>query len=110
MIRDVCFVSSTILYNNIGQETEYLSTYENEWSGSVFRLFCTIAENSYNINVYEMTHNFIKDYLCTDEWSICKLFNNVSPISLIDLQLKEYKIGESVYGDLDLCGWCIMKY
>ena len=85
MIRDVCFVSSTILYNNIGQETEYLSTYENEWSGSVFRLCCTIAENSYNINVGGKTNNLTKDDVCSGECSICMLFNNVLPISVIDL-------------------------
>ena len=40
-IRHECFVSSTILYNsttlynNIDQETEYLSTYENELPGSI---------------------------------------------------------------------------
>ena len=28
-IRDECFVSSNILYNNIDQETHYLSTYED---------------------------------------------------------------------------------
>ena len=30
-IRDECFVNSNILYNNIGQETNYVSTYEDEW-------------------------------------------------------------------------------
>ena len=50
---------------------------------------------------------------CTDECSICKLFNNILPIIFIDLhhikKLKEYKIGELVYGDLDLYAWCVMK-
>ena len=42
------------------------------------------------------------------------LFNNVSPISVIYLhqiiKIKEYKIGELGYGDLYLCGWCVIKY
>ena len=29
--RGECFVNSNILYNNIGQETNYVSTYEDEW-------------------------------------------------------------------------------
>ena len=29
-IRDKCFVSCNKLYNNIDQETNYLSNYENE--------------------------------------------------------------------------------
>ena len=34
-IRDEYFVSSNLLYNNIDQETNYLSTYEDEWPGSI---------------------------------------------------------------------------
>ena len=32
-IRDEFFVSSNSLYNNIDQEKNYLSIYENEWPG-----------------------------------------------------------------------------
>ena len=80
---------------------------------SCIRLFITIAENSYNINVCEMTHNLTKDDVWSDEYYICILFNNVSSIGVINLhqiiKIKEYKIGELVYGDLELCGVCEMK-
>ena len=40
--------------------------------------------------------------------------NNLSPISVIDLhkivKIKAYNNGDVVYGDLDICGWCVMKY
>ena len=71
-------------------------------------IFFTIAENSFNINVYEMTHKLTKDDFCSAECSIYVSFNNLSPFSVIDLhqiiKIKEYKNSESVYGDLDLCG------
>ena len=61
-----------------------------------------------------MTHNLTKDEFSSEEFSICMSFNNVSPISVIDLhqiiKIKEYKNGELVYGDLDLYGRCVMKY
>ena len=80
---------------------------------SRIRLFFTIAKNSYNIDVCEMIHNLTKNSVCSTECSVCMSFNNVSPISVIDLhqilKIKEYKNGDLVYNDLDLCGWCVMK-
>ena len=61
-----------------------------------------------------MTHNLTIYDFCSSECYICVSFNNVSPISVIDLhqiiKIKEYKNGELVYGDLDLYGRCVMKY
>ena len=80
---------------------------------SRIRLFFTIAENSYNIDVCEMIHNLTKNGFFSTECSVCMSFNNVSPISVIDLhqilKIKEYKNRDLVYNDLDLCGWCVMK-
>ena len=52
---------------------------------SCIRLSIPITENSYNIDVCEMTHNLKKMMFFSDECSICMLFNNVLPISVIDL-------------------------
>ena len=86
---------------------------KREYPSSI-RLFFTMAENSYNINICEMIHDLTKADVCTNECSICILFNNVSPISFIDINhiinIKEYIMGELVHGALDLCGWCVMKY
>ena len=80
---------------------------------SCIRLFFTIAENNYKIDAFELTHNLTKHEFCSTECSECISFNNVSPISVIDLhkvvKIKEYKNGDVVYGDLDICGWCVMK-
>ena len=46
-IRDECFVSFNKLYNNIDQGTYYLSTYENEWPGSI----TNFSKIKYNIEV-----------------------------------------------------------
>ena len=79
----------------------------------VVDFFFTIAEDSYNMNLYEITHNLTKGNFCSDECSICKLFNNKLLIRLIDLQyiknLNDHKKDELGYGDLDVCGWCVMK-
>ena len=76
-------------------------------------IFFTIAENSFNFNVCEMIHNLTKDNFCSEDCSIYMAFNNVSPISVIELhqiiKIKEYENSESVYGDLDLCGWCVIQ-
>ena len=70
-------------------------------------IFFTIAEDSYSITACEITHNMTKHNVCTDECSNCKLFNIVSPTSLIDLhhiqKFNEFKMGELVYDDLDVC-------
>ena len=61
-----------------------------------------------------MTHNSSKNDFCTTECSKYISFNNLSPISVIDLdkivKIKAYNNGDVVYGDLDICGWCVMKY
>ena len=44
---------------------------------SCIRLLFTIAENSYNTNVCEMTHNLTKDEFCSDVCSICMLFKYI---------------------------------
>ena len=56
-----------------------------------------------------MTHDLTKNDVCLTECSVCMSFNNVSPISVIDLhqieKIKEYKNGALAY--VDLCGWCV---
>ena len=80
---------------------------------SCIKLFFTIAEHNFNINVCEMTHNLTKDDFGSEWYSIYMLFNNVSPIHVIELyqivKIKEYKNGELVYGGLYLCWWCVIK-
>ena len=60
-----------------------------------------------------MTHNLTKNDFCLTEYSKCISFNNISPISVFDLhkivKIKEYNNGDVVYGDLDICGWYVMK-
>ena len=60
-----------------------------------------------------MTHDLTKKKFCSIECSKYISFNNVSPISVIDLhkivKIKEYNDGDVVYGDLDICGWFVLK-
>ena len=81
---------------------------------SCIRLFFTIVENKYKHDDCEMTHNSLKNNFWATECSKCISFNNLSPISVIDLhkivKIKEYNNGDVVYGDLDICVWCKMKY
>ena len=80
---------------------------------SFIRLFFTIADKKYNHDVCELTHKLTKKDFCSTEFSKCLSFNTVSPISVIDLQkivkLKKCNDGDVVYGDLDICGWCVLK-
>ena len=46
-IRVECFVSSNILYNNIDQEKNCVSTYEDEWPGSI----TILSKTKYNTEV-----------------------------------------------------------
>ena len=61
-----------------------------------------------------MTHDLTKNDVRSTEYSKCISFNNVSPISVIDVRkivkIKEYNDGDVVYGDFDICGWCVMKF
>ena len=41
LILDVCTVSKFILCNNVGEETNYLLTYDNGWPESIPNLFIT---------------------------------------------------------------------
>ena len=80
---------------------------------SCIRLFFTIAEKKYNHDVCELTHKLTNKDFCSTECSKCLSFNNVSPISVIDLhnivKYKKYNDSDVVYGDLDICGWCVLK-
>ena len=80
---------------------------------SCIRLFFTIAEKQYNENECELTHPLTNKDYCLTECSKCLSMNNESPFSVIDVQklvqLKEYNDGDVVYGDLDICGWCVLK-
>ena len=49
-ICDECFVSSNILYNNIDQQKKCLSTYEDEWSGSI----TILSKTKYNTEVRKL--------------------------------------------------------
>ena len=70
---------------------------------SCIRLFFTIAENNYNINVCEIIHDLTKDDFWSVECSVCIPINNVSPISIIDLhqivKIKEDNSDGLIYGD-----------
>ena len=61
-----------------------------------------------------MTHNLTKNDFCSTEYSLGMSINYVSPISVIDIhqivKIKKYKNDDLVYGHLDLCGWCIIKF
>ena len=41
LILDVCAVSKFILCNNVGEETNYVLTYDNGWPESIPNLFIT---------------------------------------------------------------------
>ena len=105
-----CYIVFSGSLVNVGSKTFVQS--KGEYPSCII-LFFTIPQNSYNIDVCEITYNLTKDDVCSTECFICMPFNNVSPISVIDLhqilKIKEYKNGDLVYNDLDLCGWCVMK-
>lgn len=54
-----------------------------------------------------------KEHFCNDKFVTCKLFNDKSAPGLIDVQnfinIKNQESGKVVYGNLDICGWVIIK-
>ena len=79
----------------------------------MYKIILYNCRKKYNHDVCELTHKLTNKDFCSTECSKCLSFNNVSPISVIDLhkivKIKEYNDGDVVYGDLDICGWCVMK-
>ena len=68
LILDEYSISNSILYNNIEEETEYLSTYENEWPGSIPRFLIT----EYNVKL-GMLKIPIHLLVVNKEFEICRL-------------------------------------